>query len=374
MDDRRTMDERTLDGRRPLRVGVLGCAAIAARQVLPALARVPGATLVAVASRSADRAYEFAARFGGEPVLGYARLLERDDVDAVYIPLPGALHAEWTERALRSGRHVLVEKPLTTGHEQTAGLAALARSLGLRLMENRMFTHHPQHARVRELIANGAVGKLRALTAALAFPPRPPDDIRYDPALGGGALLDIGYYTVQAAMMLLPGPLTVAGAVLHHDAGAGVDTGGDVLLRGEGDVAAHLTFGFRHAYRSRYEVWGSRGRIILDRAFTPPATWQPVLHLEQQDREERLTLRPADHYQAALGCFVGAVREDGPERAALETALDDAVRCAALLDAIRATANPGADPADGPALDAAANGTANRAADGAADVSPIESA
>ncbi|MEV5569971.1 Gfo/Idh/MocA family oxidoreductase [Spirillospora sp. NPDC052269] len=328
-----------MDDRRPLRIGVLGCADIAARQVLPALAHVPAATLTAVASRSIARAREFAARFGGSPVHGYERLLDRDDVDAVYVPLPAALHAEWTEQALHAGKHVLVEKPLTTGREQTARLAALARTLGLRLMENRMFTHHPQHTRVRELIANGAVGKLRSLNAALAFPPRPPDDIRYDPALGGGALLDIGYYPVQAAMMLLPGSLTVAGAVLHHDAGAGVDTGGDVLLRGEGDVAAHLTFGFRHAYRSRYEVWGSRGRIILERAFTPPATWQPVLHLEHQDREERLTLRPANHYQAALEGFVGAVREDGPERAAVENALDDAVRCASLLDAVRAAAS-----------------------------------
>ncbi|MFC5186383.1 Gfo/Idh/MocA family protein [Actinomadura harenae] len=328
-----------MDDRRPLRIGVLGCASIAERQILPALARMPEARVTAVASRSAARAHEFAARFGGTPVHGYERLLERGDVDAVYIPLPAALHAEWTERALRGGRHVLVEKPLTTGREETARLAALARSLGLRLMENRMFAHHPQHTRVRELIANGAVGKLRTLSAALAFPPRPPDDIRYDPALGGGALLDVGYYPVQAAMMLLPGSLTVAGAVLHHDTGAGVDTGGDVLLRGEGDVAAHLTFGFRHAYRSRYEVWGSRGRIILDRAFTPPSTWQPVLHLEQQDREERLALSPANHYQAALECFVRAVRDDGAERAALETALDDAVRCASLLDAVRAAAS-----------------------------------
>ncbi|RFU38562.1 gfo/Idh/MocA family oxidoreductase [Actinomadura logoneensis] len=338
-----------------MRIGVLGCAGIAARQVLPALAGMPDAVLTAVASRSAGRAREFADRFGGTPVHGYAALLDRDDVDAVYIPLPAALHAEWTERALRAGRHVLVEKPLTTSHGRTARLAALARSLGLRLMENRMFAHHPQHARVRELIADGAIGEPRSLTAALAFPPRPADDIRYVPELGGGALLDIGYYPVQAAMMLLPGRLEVAGAVLHHDARTGVDTGGDVLLRaegatrGEGGAAAHLTFGFRHAYRSRYEVWGSSGRIILDRAFTPPATWQPVLRIEQQDREERLTLPPANHYRAALECFVGAVREDGPERAALETALDDAVRCAALLDAVRAAAGlPASEPA--PAL------------------------
>lgn len=317
----------------PVRIGVLGCASVAWRRTLPAFAESARAEVVAVASRDAAKAARFAARFGGDPVTGYDELLARPDVEAVYVPLPTGLHAHWCARALEAGKHVLAEKPLAVSAAEAETLVALARRTGRVLMENRMFVHHAQHAEVRRLVAEGAIGEPRVLTAAMAFPPLPADDVRYQPDLGGGALLDAGFYPLHAALMLLTGPLEVVGAHLHEDPErGGVDIRGDVLLRDANGVTAHLTFGFDHGYRAGYELWGSRGRLVLARAFTPPPSWQPVIRIERQDRVEELTLAPGHQFLTTIDRFATAVRDGEPLAEHLETA----VRGAALMDAVRA--------------------------------------
>lgn len=292
----------------PVRLGVLGCADIAVRRVLPAVTRTPEVSLTAVASRSGDRAGAVARRFGGDPVEGYDALLERPDVEAVYVPLPAALHARWVGRALEAGKHVLAEKPLTTSAAETARLVRLAREAGLVLMENFMFVHHPQHHRVRRLLADGAVGEPLVLSAAFTIPPRPADDIRYRADLGGGALFDVGVYPLRAALFLLGHGLEVAGATLRTDPRLGVDVGGAALLRGRNGVTAHLSFGMEHHYTSRYEVLGSAGRISLDRAFTPPADHRPALVVERPDGTEHLELEPYDQCAGTVEAFARAIR------------------------------------------------------------------
>ncbi|MYW65858.1 Gfo/Idh/MocA family oxidoreductase [Streptomyces sp. SID8379] len=324
----------------PVRFGILGCAAIAGRRMLPAMRQVAEAVPVAVASRDLARAEEFAGRFGIEAVEGYERLLARDDIDAVYIPLPTALHAEWIGRALAAGKHVLAEKPLATTAAQAAALSAQARRAGLHLAENFMFLHHPQHALVSELLADGVIGEPRSFTAEFRVPPFAPDDIRYRPGLGGGALLDLGVYPLRAAQLHLGDALRVVGSVLRHDAEHDVDTGGAALLATPEGVTAQLSFGMADAYRSRYEVVGSRGRIRLDRAFTPPEDRPAVVLIEHGDgtTTER-TVAPAVQFALSVRSFAEAVRQGG---AVPDPAI---VRQARLLDDIRdrARAGTGAD-------------------------------
>jgi predicted dehydrogenase len=293
----------------PLRIGVLGCAGIARRRMLPALHAEPGAEITAVASRDADRAVQTAGPYGARPVHGYERLLERDDVDAVYVPLPAALHQRWTEAALRAGKHVLAEKPLTLEPAATEALFKLAGDRGLVLMENVMFVHHPQHAAVRRLVADGVIGEPRAFTAAFAIPEPQPDDIRLRPELGGGALWDVGVYPVRAALHLLGPDLEVLGAALEHGPGQRVDTSGAAMLRTGSGVLVQLSFGLSHAYRNTYELWGSEGRITVDRAFTPPAGHRPVVRLERATGTEELLLEPADQVAATVAAFVRGVRD-----------------------------------------------------------------
>ncbi|MFF3916348.1 Gfo/Idh/MocA family protein [Streptomyces sp. NPDC001852] len=316
----------------PLRLGVMGCAGIARRRMLPAMAADDRIELVAVASRDGRTAAETSRPYGCRPVTGYAELLALAEVDAVYIPLPAALHAEWVAAALRAGKHVLAEKPLTTEADRTRELVESAERRGLVLMENVMFVHHPQHESVRRLVADGAIGEPRSFHAVFTIPALPAGDIRHRPELGGGALSDVGVYPLRAALHFLGDRLRVVGAALETVAGRQVETGGAVLLRTPEGAVAQLEFGMEHAYRSSYELVGSTGRISVERAFTPPADHRPVLRLTRPSGTEEIELAAADQVALTLAAFTAAVRAGAGPTAG------DCLAQAGLLDAVRRAA------------------------------------
>ncbi|MDX3691352.1 Gfo/Idh/MocA family oxidoreductase [Streptomyces europaeiscabiei] len=323
----------------PLRVGVMGLASIARRRLLPALAACPETRLVCVASRDQAAAWKTAAHLGCQAVADYDALLARPDIEAVYVPLPAALHARWVRRALEAGKHVLAEKPLTTDADTTRELLALARARRLVLQENVMFVHHAQHVAVRRLLAEGAIGEVRAVHAAFTVP-RPPDgDIRHSAELGGGALGDMGVYPVRAALHLLGGALEVAGAVFTRSRGSEVEVGGTALLHIPEGAVATCAFGMEDSYRSRYEVWGSRGSIRVEHAFTPPAGHPPVLRVERGQDVEELTLPPDDQVVNTVAAFATAVRAGRPAPGEAAT-----LRQAELLDDIRLEATKRRSP------------------------------
>ncbi|WP_343235465.1 Gfo/Idh/MocA family protein [Streptomyces bauhiniae] len=319
--------------RAPLRLGLLGCADIAQRRALPSLARVPDFALTAVASRDAGKAKLFASRFGAAPVARYEELLAREDLDAVYIPLPAALHAPWAGRALAAGLHVLVEKPAAATAEEAARLTRLARERGLVVMENFAFVHHTQQEAVRTLLAEGAIGELRSLSAEFAFPSLVDTDIRYRRELGGGALLDAGVYPLRAARLFLGDELEVTGATLREDPGHGVDVAGAALLTGPTGISAHVSFGFVHSYRCGYTLWGSAGRISLDRVYSAPDDFAPKLTWERDGRIEERRLAPDQQFTELFRRFAAAIRREdvtGPAQ--------DLERQARLVERIAATA------------------------------------
>jgi dTDP-3,4-didehydro-2,6-dideoxy-alpha-D-glucose 3-reductase len=316
-----------------VRIGVLGCADIAVRRVLPELAEMASAELVAVASRDHAKARGCAERFGCAAVAGYQQMLERDDIDALYVPLPPGLHHEWVSQALLAGKDVLVEKPMSVSYAQSLELVELAARQGRVLVENFIFLHHSQHRAVADMIA-AQVGTLRTFSSAFAVPPLPPGSFRYRPELGGGGLIDIGVYPLRVAQHYLAGDLAVLGAFLLVDEATGVDVAGSALLCDDNGVTAHLDFGFAHAYQCTYGFWGTQGRLTVQRAFTPPEDYRPVLRLEQQDRVSELVL-PADRQvRNALESFVAAVRQR--RVAAVEN--HPSIRLAALIERVRKAA------------------------------------
>jgi NDP-hexose-3-ketoreductase len=319
---------------RVLRIGVVGCADIAVRRILPSLVELESADLIAVASRDPAKAARVAARFGCDGVAGYQNLIDRDDIDALYVPLPPSMHHEWAVKALRAGKHVLSEKPLATSHQQAAELVALARAHGLVLAENYMFLHHSQHDAVRKMMGDDTIGKLQVFTSSFGIPPLHPASFRYQPGLGSGALLDVGVYPLRAAQLFLSADLEVRGASLRMGA-TGVDVAGSALLRTPQGVTAQLDWGFEHSYRSTYSLWGTQGRITVLRAFTPPEHHRPLVRIEQQDLLTELSL-PADHQvRNTLVAFVDAAMSYG-DRPAFEQAL---LEQALLVDQVREAAD-----------------------------------
>jgi len=295
----------------PVRMGVLSCADIAWRRTLPAMTEAPAVRPVAVASRDAAKAETFARRFGCDAVTGYGNLLERPDVEAVYVPLPTGLRAEWVDRALRAGKHVLAEKPLSTSRAEAEALLALAEERDLLLVENLVFPHHSQHEEVRRLLDDGTIGRLRSFSGDFGIPPRDPGDFRYRPELGGGALFEVGVYPIRAARLFLGDDIEVCGAFLRYDAASGVDVEGSALLCSPEGVTAQIRFGFEHSYRSSYALWGSEGSILLDRAYTPPDSMRPVVRIERQDLLQERTLAADRQFVNILESFARSVRQGG---------------------------------------------------------------
>lgn len=327
---------------RPLRLGVLGCADVAARRLLPAAARTGAVRVTAIASRAPGGARELADRFGADPVDGYARLLARDDVDAVYAPVPTGLHAEVVTGCLRAGKHVLAEKPLTTSVAATREVVEDADRRGLVLVENLLFRRHRQHAELAARLRDGEIGLPRALRATFAVPRRPAGDVRHQRRLGGGALLDTGVYPIALARHLLGPGLRVAGASLQEDPDLDVETGGAALLTARDGVVAQLSFGLDHAYTSTCEVIGSRGTLRLEHAFTPPPDHRPRLEVVRDGRRSTVDLAPDDQWVNTLEGFARAVR-DGARPPA-----DPTLDVARLVDDVRrAATGPDPSPTEG---------------------------
>ena len=194
---------------------MLGCAAIAINKVIPAMQRSQRCEVVAIGSRDADRAAEAAAQLGIARSHGsYEDVLADEGVEAVYIPLPNHLHAEWTERAAAAGKHVLCEKPLGLGVAEVEGMIEACRAAGVLLMEAFMYRLHPLWQRTHELVADGTIGELRAIQARFTYCNLDPTNIRNIADYGGGAVMDIGCYPINVARWFFGGePDSVSAAV-----------------------------------------------------------------------------------------------------------------------------------------------------------------
>lgn len=313
-----------------IRIGVMGCANIAVRSVIPAIVSIPGLTLTAVASRSMDKAQRTGDMFGCEAVEGYQSLLERKDIDAVYMPLPTGLHNEWVMKCLEAGKHVLAEKSLACDLVEAGQMVDKAAASNLLLMEDFMFQYHSQHQFVRSLLDSGEIGEIRLFRSCFGFPPFPGENFRYDKALGGGALLDAGGYPVKASHFFLGKGLQVKAASLWYDKKRGVDIYGSAYLTSPSGLVSEIAFGFDNYYQCNYEFWGSKGKIIVERAFTPPPGFKPKIVLEKQDVREEFLTKPDNHFANILAEFHRAIVEGDHE-----THLDEVLDQARILDEIR---------------------------------------
>jgi NDP-hexose-3-ketoreductase len=309
----------------------MGCADVARRLMLPAMAESALVRPVAVASRDAAKAARFAERFHCDAVFGYEGLLDRDDVEAIYIPLPTGLHEEWVTRALRAGKHVLVEKSFATDYESAQSMCGLAEEKGLLVMENYLFPHHAQHGLVNDLIKSGSLGEIRMLRSTFGFPPLPADNFRYSPQLGGGALLDAGAYVLKASSLFLGNDLTLLGAHLKMDSNSGVDVHGSAMLKNGLGQVAQVAFGFDHYYQCCYEILGANGKLTAERAFTAPPHLRTTVRLERQDCEQRFTVRADNQAANMLSFFATTISGRGD----FSTQRREVLQQARLLDMVR---------------------------------------
>jgi xylose dehydrogenase (NAD/NADP) len=283
---------------------------------------------VAVGSRDGARAEAYAREKGIARAHGsYEALLADPDVDAIYNPLPNALHVEWSIRALEAGKHVLCEKPLSRRPEDVDRAFDVAEREGRVLAEAFMWRHHPQVARARELLDGGAIGDLRIIRAHFAFPVADPDDIRLQPSLDGGGLMDVGCYCVSGCRTLAGSEPERAWAELVPG-GHGVDIALAATLRFPGDVLAHLDCGLSYPGGSLLAAAGTEGSFALA---DPWHGNDAVIELRRADGSvEAIEAGPANSYALELADFEAAVRGERPPLLGRDDALGQARTIAAL--------------------------------------------
>jgi xylose dehydrogenase (NAD/NADP) len=249
--------------------------------------------VVAVASRDGARASAYAEEHGIASAHGsYEALFADPAVDAVYISLPNGMHLDWTERALRAGKHVLCEKPLGRDPDAVAAVFDLAERQGLQLREAFMYRHNPQTVRLAELVVEGAVGTLRSIRSNFSFVLSDPDDVRLSGDLDGGALLDLGCYCVSAARLLAGEPESVAG--VRVAGGHGVDVSFAGAMRFAGEVVAAFDVSFRAADGSWLEVSGDAGVL---RVADPWHIHTPGIVLQDGQGERPIEIESANSYR-----------------------------------------------------------------------------
>jgi len=309
----------------PVSWGILSTARIN-ELVLAGVRAFPRVRTRAVGSRDAGRAEAYAREHGLERAYGtYDELLADADVEAVYVSLPNAFHVEWTIRALRAGKHVLCEKPLTRRPEEAEEVFDVAAREGRLVMEAFMWAHAPQIRRARELIDRGEIGELRLVRATHAFTADDPRDIRLLTELDGGSLMDVGCYCVHAARRFAGEPERVYAEPIRNGAGLDVRLAGTMLF--PGGVVAHFDCGLDVPVREELELVGADGSLYL------PDPWHataPRLELRRGGRVELEPVATADPYGLELDNLSAAIR--GEAKPLLGR--DDAVAQARALDAL----------------------------------------
>jgi predicted dehydrogenase len=287
--------------------GILSTADIN-RKLLAGAAESDDVEVVAVGSRDLVRAEEFARTWGIDRAYGtYDELLADPDVEAVYIPLPNTMHSEWSIRSLEAGKHVLCEKPFSRHIADVERAFDAAEATGLHLSEAFMYRHHPQTARLAELVTSGAIGELRVIRSAFGYSLYDAGNIRLRTDVEGGALMDVGCYCVSGARLLGGEPESVVGAA--HIGSSGTDWVFTGLLRFPGDVLALLDCGTALPERDELEAIGTEGSLFLDDPWHCP---EPVIEWRTGDTVERIEVEAANPYRPGLEDLNAAIRGERP--------------------------------------------------------------
>ena len=321
-----------------IRIGIICPSEIAFRRFLPALNKSGDFEYVGVAyanksewfGEDADNVsdndydivkqqeYEKASRFkesyGGKIFEGYKNMLCSGEIDAVYIPLPPALHYKWAKQALEKGIHTFIEKPSTTSLKDTAELVALAGKNNLAIHENYMFIFHSQLQKINDVVKSGEIGDVRLCRIDFGFPERAQNDFRYNKKLGGGALLDCGGYTLKYADYLLGGNAKVVCANSLYSEGYEVDIAGSATLKNDKGQVVQVAFGMDNDYRCSIDIWGSKGTLRSERILTAPDGFEPSYIISKNGDSQTFKMDADDTFFKSINEFYLCIKDEAERK------------------------------------------------------------
>jgi predicted dehydrogenase len=288
-----------------LKIGILGFANIAKKSMIPAIESLTDSfELVGIASSRINN-YNDIIFYNS-----YDKILSKDIIDAVYIPLPNALHFKWAKYALENGIHVIVEKSMCGTHDEVLHLNKIASANKCVLFENFQFRFHSQLELVKKLLNQNEIGSIRSIISNFGFPPfEDPNNIRYKKELGGGALLDAGVYPIKLAQELLGYEVDIVNATLNYE-GKEVDIWGDGKIKQiNGNSFLNFSFGFDNYYQCNLEIVGSKGKITTNRIFTAPPDYTCKIFIEKNNQSRTFEISPENQFVKSLQHFSKCVSD-----------------------------------------------------------------
>ena len=323
-----------------VRWGILSTADIGMEKVTPAIQAAENCDVVAIASRSEESAAAAAARLGIPTAYGtYEALLADETIDAVYIPLPNDMHAEWTMKAAAAGKHILCEKPLAMNAAQAEEMATACEDAGVKLAEAFMYRHHPIWLEAVRLVRSGVIGDVQAVQSWFSFYNDDPSNIRNRVETGGGAIMDIGCYNINASRMLFDAEPERIQATVRRDPTMGIDTLTSAILEFPGGGTAAFTCTTRAEDYQRVDIIGTTGRIDMDIPFNIPVDRETKIHVvsggapPEEPAVETLIFPILNQYTIQARLFAQAILDDTP----VVVPISDAFNNMKVIDAILST-------------------------------------
>ncbi len=296
--------------------GILSTAKIN-NALLDPIRQSPRSRLVAVASRSQEKARAYAGEKGIPKAYGsYEALLADPEVDAVYISLPNTYHCEWTVKAAQAGKHVLCEKPIVPTLAEFDQIEAAARANAVTIFEAFMYLHHPQTLKVKEMVQSGRLGEIQLVNSWFAYylPPEDEDNIRLDPALAGGSFWDVGVYPNSLAITMIDDGAPVEVLASQQKGETGVDVTMVAQLKFANGAAAQLSSGFRCPFREGAQIIGSHGKIQIDEPWKPGLSGHDtkVVFSDRANQSEEIVFPVVSPYLAEVRAMEACIL-DGVE-------------------------------------------------------------
>lgn len=317
-----------------LQLGILSVSGFFQKKIAIPVAKSPMIEIAAIASRSSDKAEAAARQYGIPKAYGYYEALLADDaLDAVYIPLPNHLHAEYIKMAADAGKHIICEKPIALTAREARESIAYAEDKGVKVMEAFMYRFHPQWQHARELIQMKEIGTVHSIQTFFSYNNTDPGNIRNQQEAGGGALLDIGCYAVSVSRFLTGKEPKRVVSISKED----TDFGTDVLLSGLLDFdgpQATFTIGTQTFPYQRVNAIGSSGMISIEIPFNTPSDVETRIQVTNSIGTREVLFPPEDQYILEFEAFARAILEDQ----SVPTPPQDAIHNMKVLDALRASA------------------------------------
>jgi xylose dehydrogenase (NAD/NADP) len=300
-----------------LKWGIMGCAGIAKRAVIPGLQLSGLNEAAAIASRDLDNAKRTAEELNIPAAYGsYEELLADDSLDVIYIPLPNHLHREWTIRAAEAGKHILCEKPLALNEKEAAEMAEACAKAGVLLSEAFMYRYHPRYAMIKDIIASGQIGEVRAIRSAFTFNNAgDKKNVRYRKDWGGGSIYDVGCYPINAARLLLgQEPQAVTVQALFSQEHDDVDMMASGLIEFDNAVSLSFDCGMWAAFRNPLEVLGSEGIIEVPSAYVTPNPGSGNFFVTAQGERKEIEVPHVNAYTEQADHLARAIAGDSAMR------------------------------------------------------------